>query len=106
MLFRSGRLLARGTVAEIIATSGLVTWHVHARDPVALAARLRGLPGVAMVAPFGTELHVSGHDADALQRALSPFLADPALRWEREEPSLEDAFISLMERNRAPKEAA
>ena len=42
----------------------------------------------------------------ALQRALSPFLADPALRWEREEPSLEDAFISLMERNRAPKEAA
>jgi ABC-2 type transport system ATP-binding protein len=102
----TGRLLARGSVADIVASSGLVTWHVHARDPAALAARLRGLRGVAMVAPFGNELHVSGYNAEALQRDLAPFLADPALQWEREAPSLEDAFIALMERHRASKEAA
>ena len=109
----TGRLLARGSVAEIIASSGLVTWHVQARDPAALAARLRGLRAVAMVAPFGNELHVSGYNAEALQRDLAPFLADPALQWEREAPSLEDALdrkstrlnSSHVKRSRMPSSA-
>jgi ABC-2 type transport system ATP-binding protein len=50
------------------------------------------------VAPFGASLHVSGSDAQALEAAIAPFRGDPALVWERAEPSLEDVFIDLMNR--------
>jgi ABC-2 type transport system ATP-binding protein len=49
-----------------------------------------------MVAPFGTTLHVSGSDAARLEESLAPFRGDPALRWTRGAPSLEDVFIQMM----------
>ena len=103
--FDNGRMLARGTVADIVNTSGLTTWHVHAADTAALANALRAQPGVAVTA-FGNTLHVSGPDANALERAIEPYRFDPTLRWEQAEPSLEDAFIALMEHGREPAAAA
>jgi ABC-2 type transport system ATP-binding protein len=91
-----GKLLARGTVEEVVRGSGLVTWSVTGANLNGLAARLTGLPGVDMVAPFGTTLHVSGGDAARLEESLAPFRADPALRWTRGAPSLEDVFIQMM----------
>ena len=44
--------------------------------------RSSGKPGVDMVAPFGTSLHVSGRDGAALEAAVAPYRADPRLRWE------------------------
>ncbi len=96
-----GRLLARGSVAEIIRGSGLTTWHVDAPDPGALAHALRQRPGVSMVAAFGNTLHVSGPDSAALDQALAPYRYEPQLRWHESVPTLEDAFIALMEKNRA-----
>ena len=53
--------------------------------------------GVDMVAPFGAELHVSGHDKRALDKAIAAAKkANGAHRWQRGEPSLEDVFILLM----------
>jgi ABC-2 type transport system ATP-binding protein len=49
-----------------------------------------------MVAPFGTSLHVSGPDADALEVAIAPYRERAGLEWKRSEPSLEDVFIDLM----------
>ncbi len=49
-----------------------------------------------MVAPFGTSLHVSGRDADALEAAIAPYRGRKELDWRRSEPSLEDVFIDLM----------
>ena len=57
-----------------------------------------GKPGVDMVAPFGTSLHVSGRDEAALEAAIAPYRDDPALHWTHSEPSLEDVFIDLMGR--------
>ncbi len=100
-----GHLLARGTVPEVIAGSGLVTYVVEARrgegwDPAAaiaaLSKTLKDDPAVEMVAPFGTSLHVSGHDADTLAAAIAPYGDRPDLKWTREPPTLEDVFIDLM----------
>jgi len=95
-----GELLAHGTVADVIASAHLATYTVSGGDLVKLAAELAGREGVTMVAPFGASLHVSGRDEAALERAIAPYRADPALHWEKSTPSLEDVFIDLMSRAR------
>ncbi|HEY5863527.1 MAG TPA: ABC transporter ATP-binding protein [Casimicrobiaceae bacterium] len=98
-----GRLMVRGSVHEVIGHSGLSTWIVaqreggDARDLALLARDLRANPAVETIVPFGTTLHVSGHDAAALEAALAPAHAMPGLTCMRTEPSLEDVFISLMQ---------
>ena len=62
-----------------------------------LARELRANRAVATIVPFGTTLHVSGHDAAALERALDGVRARPELELTQVEPSLEDVFISLMQ---------
>lgn len=91
-----GRLLAEGTIASVIAASGLVTWKAEGEGTAAAARGLEGRPGVEMVAPFGATLHVSGTDAAALEAAIAPWREGRGLAWERVEPTLEDVFIHLM----------
>jgi ABC-2 type transport system ATP-binding protein len=63
-----------------------------------LAAELSHAPGVDMVAPFGTSLHVSGRDRAALDAAIAGHRNEPALTWTLSKPTLEDVFIELMNR--------
>jgi ABC-2 type transport system ATP-binding protein len=91
-----GKLLAQGTVAELIAHAHLATWSVTGPDLMRLAAQLRGRPGVQQAVAFGTTLHVSGGDADALERVIAPF-RKPPYEWRQIESSLEDVFIHLMD---------
>jgi ABC-2 type transport system ATP-binding protein len=91
----NGRLLAHGTVAEVVARSHLTTWSVAGPDLPGLADRLRGRPGVEQAVMFGSRLHVSGGDAAALGRAIEPFRT-PDYEWRQVEPGLEDVFIHLM----------
>jgi ABC-2 type transport system ATP-binding protein len=91
-----GKLLADGSVDEVIAQVGLTTWSVSGPDLPHLAEQLRAQAGVQQAVAFGNALHVSSDDAAALEQAIAPFRHPPYV-W-REIPSgLEDAFISLME---------
>ncbi len=95
-IFR-GRMLARGTVDEVVREARLSTWSVEGPDLPGLAERLRGLPGVRQAAVFGNALHVSGDDPAALERSVAPFRTPPH-RWRRISAGIEDVFIHLMER--------
>jgi ABC-2 type transport system ATP-binding protein len=92
----NGTLLVQGTVDSVIRQGTLTTYVVSGNGLSALATQLAGVAGVDMVAPFGTNLHVCGRDAGALEAAIAPYLADPRLAWSRAAPSLEDVFIELM----------
>jgi len=91
-----GRLLAGGTLAEVLAAAKLCTWSVAGADLRALAAALRGRPGVEQVTAFGNTLHVSGCDAAALDATVAA-LRDPRHEWKRIPAGLEDVFIGLMD---------
>ena len=95
-----GHLLAHGTVDEVIAKSALTTYTVTGERLNEVAAGLAGQPGVDMVAPFGTSLHVSGRDIAALEASIAPWRENGGLNWHKSAPSLEDVFIELMGRSK------
>jgi ABC-2 type transport system ATP-binding protein len=91
-----GTIVARGTVADVVAESGLKTWVIHGDGSGQLMKALRDLPTVEQVAPFGTDIHVVGEDAAALEKGVSAIARERGLKAERGETSLEDVFIRLM----------
>jgi ABC-2 type transport system ATP-binding protein len=97
----TGVLLVHGTVDEVVASSRLTTYLVNGENLAHLAAELAHAPGVDMVAPFGTSLHVSGRDRAALEATIARWRNDPALSWTASHPTLEDVFIELMNRSRS-----
>lgn len=94
-----GRLMARGTLDEVIAQSGLVTFRAEGPGADRLARELSKAPGVAMAAPFGAALHVSGEDRTVLEAAIAPYRRPP-FTWTEVSPTLEDVFIRLMSASR------
>jgi ABC-2 type transport system ATP-binding protein len=90
-----GKLIARGTAAEVVAGSHLITFTGEGPDVDGLSHELTGKPGVETVAPFGAAVHVSGTDRAALEAAIAPWRKAP-YRWRETPPTLEDVFIKLM----------
>jgi ABC-2 type transport system ATP-binding protein len=90
-----GRLLAHGTVAQVIASAGLHTWSITGAGLIDIAHKLKASAGIATVAPFGATLHVSARDEASLKAALAPLMSG-ALKVQVIEPNLEDVFIALM----------
>ena len=93
----NGKLVARGSVAEVLEHSGLVTFVLEGANVRRLSEALRGRPGVDYVGFFGALLHVSGHDRDALLTALAPYRSQPGIAISETKPSLEDVFIDFQE---------
>jgi len=92
-----GKLVAQGSVDEVIARSGLITYLVSGEHVRRLIEPLRALPGVEYVAFFGAMIHVSGRDRTALEHALARYRDAPGILIEEAMPSLEDVFIQLQE---------
>ena len=90
----SGRLLASGTPAELIAHSGLHSWEGQGAEVVKLAAQIEATAGVELVTRFGNSLHVSGRDSVGLDAAIRRF--GTAADWRPLPATLEDVFIFLM----------
>jgi ABC-2 type transport system ATP-binding protein len=91
-----GELLTRGTPEEVVRNAGLTTWEVTGPRLHELADALRGRGGVEQVVAFGTALHVSGRQPDALRSSLEAVLTAQH-RSQQMESGLEDVFISLMD---------
>jgi ABC-2 type transport system ATP-binding protein len=91
-----GKLLARGTEAEIVRDAALVVWSVRGERLAVISAALKAAPGVLSVAAFGNALHVAGRDAAAVEAAIAPWRQREGLQWQRTEANLEDVFISLI----------
>jgi ABC-2 type transport system ATP-binding protein len=92
----SGRLLAQGSAAEIIDNAGLTTWAIHGEHLVALQEQLRDRPGVEQTVVFGDVLHVTGKDAEPLERSVKTTAAEKGCRSEKIATGLEDVFIYMM----------
>ncbi len=91
-----GKVIARGTVEEVIAGSGLHTIIVRGGDAAAIARRLREMDGVDQVAPFGNDLHVVGLDPARLERSVRTAIESTGATAAPDATSLEDVFIRLM----------
>ena len=91
-----GRVVAMGSVAEIIDASHLITFVARGDGVRQAADALRQQTAVQYASYFGAALHASGTDRAALEAAIDQAGSD--LEWQEVEPSLEDAFIAMMER--------
>jgi ABC-2 type transport system ATP-binding protein len=94
----NGKLVAAGTVPDVIERSRLSTFVLEGEDVRQLVGELQDKPGVDYAGFFGAALRVSGRDHDALARAVAPFRDKPGVTLREEAPSLEDVFIQLQEK--------
>jgi ABC-2 type transport system ATP-binding protein len=94
-----GHLLAKGALHDVLASAKLTSWEVSGPNLGRLSQELSGLPGIEQVAAFGSKIHVSARDGNALEQAIAPFRKEPH-SWRKIEPGLEDAFIGLMQTSR------
>jgi ABC-2 type transport system ATP-binding protein len=112
-LLHQGRIVALGTPDELRRTrlDGQLL-EVAVDRPVEALDRLGREPAVREVALFGTTLHAGVADADTAGPRVRAVLEAAGIRVERIEPitpSLEDAFVSLIEaqtRSREPRPEA
>jgi ABC-2 type transport system ATP-binding protein len=95
----NGKMVATGTVAEVIERSHLSTFVLEGRDVRQLLGELQDKAGIDYAGFFGAALHVSGHDREALSRAVAPYHGWPGISVHEESPSLEDVFIQLQEKS-------
>ncbi|MFZ6799526.1 ABC transporter ATP-binding protein [Undibacterium sp. Di24W] len=90
-----GKILARGTEAQIIADSGLKVWTLQGKGLGALLTPLKSSPGVLSVAAFGNAVHVAGLDENLVIAALDKVRNDK-LTITPSSANLEDVFISMI----------
>jgi ABC-2 type transport system ATP-binding protein len=91
-----GKMLASGSVEEVVKNAGLTTFIVEGPRLDEVAALLEERPGVEQVAPFGTTLHVVGSDKTLLEKALEDIGGREGVAVRPGETSLEDVFIQFM----------
>jgi ABC-2 type transport system ATP-binding protein len=95
-----GKLLASGTVDEVVEKAALTTFVITGENISHLVAELSGKPGVDQIAPFGNTLHVVGSEAAVLTATLKALGARPGIAIAKGETSLEDVFIQFMGNSR------
>ena len=106
-LIHGGKLVASGSPSALKEHVARTLIEVECGDLMAAYDVLKLDPAVASVALFGNALHVTAVDETAARAAITARLAARGVelrRCERIEPSLEDAFVAIIEA-RAAEEA-
>jgi ABC-2 type transport system ATP-binding protein len=91
-----GKLIASGTVHDVVENAKLSTFVLDGGDTARAAALLKDRPGVDQIAPFGMSLHVVGHDSSLLKKSVDAVAAETGLTAHEGTTSLEDVFIQFM----------
>jgi ABC-2 type transport system ATP-binding protein len=95
-----GRLMASGTVSDVVRDAGLTTYVLSGAKVNEAAGRLAGMAGVDQIAPFGVSVHVVGQDGGALKKSIGQIARETGVTAELGETSLEDVFIQFMGKSR------
>lgn len=90
-----GKILARGTEAQIIQNSALKVWTLQGPNLGNLLADLKSALGVLSVAAFGNSVHVAGLDENLVLAALDKIRNDK-MTITPSSANLEDVFISMI----------
>jgi ABC-2 type transport system ATP-binding protein len=101
VLIYQGRIIAQGTPSELKDAVAETIFEVMADDLDAALDLIKKLPQVSEAAVFGNGLHVSTRHPESTGPAIKDTLAAHNIAMgslERVPPSLEDAFISLVQR--------
>ncbi|MBS0275245.1 MAG: ABC transporter ATP-binding protein [Proteobacteria bacterium] len=93
----NGKLIAKGTVNEVIAQSGLTTFVLEGEHVRRFLQKIQGQPGVDYAGFFGAALRVSGRDRIALEKTIAPYKNEAGVTVSETKPNLEDVFIHLQE---------
>ncbi len=92
-----GKLIARGTVQEIIEKSDIITFNGTGEGIENITHELLMNKSVLTASAFGTAVHVSGLRLDELKTVIGQY---GKFNWQQIKPSLEDVFIYLMSQRR------
>jgi len=92
-----GDLMVTGTVDDVINATHLNTWEVHGEITTHMLQKIKGIEAVDQVALFGRQIHVSGLDKKSIEAGLDQLAKTTSITWKSIKPTLEDAFISLVE---------
>ena len=91
-----GKKLIDAPSADIPERVGLVTWRIEGKGLQPIYDELLNAEGVDQIARFGSALHVSGRDADALERTVCAYRGREGISVDLAKTGLEEAFIWLM----------
>ncbi|WP_198009828.1 ABC transporter ATP-binding protein [Legionella tunisiensis] len=94
-----GNLLVTGTVKEVIDATNLSTWQVTGEVTTHLLQEVKTMDGVTQAALFGNQLHICGYEREKVEASLSQLAKETSITWQIIEPTLEDAFISLVKKS-------
>jgi ABC-2 type transport system ATP-binding protein len=92
-----GDLVITGTVSEVIAATNLKTWTIKGDVTTTLLQQVKTLDEVTQAALFGNQIHVCGFKTKKIEQGLKRLANEHNITWQVIEPTLEDAFINLVE---------
>lgn len=92
-----GDLMVTGTVDDVINATNLNTWEVQGELTTHILQEIKSIQGVNQAALFGRHIHVSGLDKKSIEVGLAQLAKTTSITWKPMTPTLEDAFISLVE---------
>lgn len=94
-----GDLIITGTVDDVIASTKLHTWELYGDITTHLLQKVKAIKDVTQAALFGRKIHVCGFHTKTIEQQLQGLKEQYSIQWRMIEPTLEDAFISLVNKS-------